>query len=239
MTTSHIIEPTSTSQSLTFEQALIRAASAYEGHADHARLAKAVEIAKAHGITFNEDGTATVQGSRHSHHVNGTCDCADTQFHGTYCKHFMAVELTKMAQNHLKAHYAHYPQEQPTPWQCAQAPSSCTIRWEVDGIALMLTMRNSSDQHLFARLGTVLPRIKDTVAAARQQRRDVARTRHNDEAAQADTAATRRTEPDPGDDNAAHFCVTHDVPFTRRSKGNHVWYSHWDDDAQAWCRERR
>ena len=60
MTTSSVNQPTTASQTLSFAQALSRAASTYEGHVDHARLVKAVEIAKAHDVTLNEDGTATV-----------------------------------------------------------------------------------------------------------------------------------------------------------------------------------
>jgi hypothetical protein len=251
MTTSNVSQPPTTPQSLTFEHALSRAASLYEGHVDQARLGKAVEIARNGGITCHDDGTATVQGRTRAYTINGTCDCPDARVHGKYCKHVMAVELTRLAQHHRKAQdrarqpspaIPPVPPEAPTqPWDCAQAPSSCTLKWEVGGIELMLTLRDRTDQRLFTRIGAILPRLKATVAAERQQRRDAAQQRQADAAAAAQaTAGTAATPPQaPAPDDDAHFCLTHEVPFTRHTKGNHVWYSHWDDASQQWCRERR
>ncbi|MCZ6874810.1 MAG: hypothetical protein O7G88_14990 [bacterium] len=59
-----------------------------------------------------------------------------------------------------------------TAWECAQAASSCTLKWAFNGIELMLTLRDATDNALFSRIKKVLPKIEERKELQRQQRQE-------------------------------------------------------------------
>ncbi len=169
-------------------------------------------------FSLNEDGTATVKSGSHTYQFdpeNG-CTCADSQQRSKHCKHAIAVELFKRTQAVMEeqesgidpAPRVEVPPAvpQPTAWECAQAPSSCTMKWNQAGIELLLTLRAANDADLFSRIKRILPNIQEKV-------------HHNGNGATQDAAQ----------------CAIHKVPMKRYSKGDQVWYSHQAADG-TWCR---
>ena len=130
------------------------------------------------------------------------------------------------------------PQEatQPSTWQCAQAPSSCTLKWAFNGIELMLTLRDATDDALFCRIKKVLPKIEERMELQRQQRheRQQAQTpsptnNGNGNGHKPADAAPPNLDDDP-------YCDFHDVPLKRYTKDGREWFSHFDAESGKWCR---
>ena len=122
----------------------------------------------------------------------------------------------------------------PTAWECAQAPSSCTLKWAFNGIELMLTLRDTTDDGLFARIQKVLPKIEERMELQRQQRKE----RQEQQApapANNGSGSGNKTVAAPPDLDDDPYCDFHDVPLKRFTKDGRSWYSHMDEDGK-WCR---
>jgi hypothetical protein len=208
--------------------AVAQAAATMDRPEYNGRLQKAMDFVLTGTVTLHADGTATVKSGSHVYHITDECSCADSQTRSKYCKHFLAVQLLKRTMERL-----HLPttSSQPAPeappasaWQCAQAPSSITMKWTLGGLELMLTLRDATDEDLFERIKRVLPRIEAKLDAQRQARQDA---RASQQAPASPPPATEE-EDEP-------WCTKHDVPLRRFSKGEQSWYSHHAPDG-TWCR---
>jgi hypothetical protein len=198
------------------------AAKAYHAlPACNGRIDKAVQIVLADDVVLFEDGRATVgsQSDAGLHYVvNDACECPDSdKAPDGWCKHRLAASIYKgaiaLVQERRAQQEPPQGQEQGHTWQSAQAPSSCTLKWQVGGIELMLTLRDSTDEALFQRIKRVLPRIEAKMDAQRQ----------------AQEQAQRHGQP-PSDD----WCPMHQVPMRRYTKDGRSWYSHKAPDG-SWC----
>ena len=210
------------------------------------RLSKAMDFVLSGQVTLHEDGTATVKSGSHAYQILDECTCQDSQHRSRYCKHYLAVRIMREALSQFSddTGEAKRPQvdeaadqaAQPEPpaqlqaWACAQAPSACTLKWTINGIGLVLTLRDSTDQRLFNRIGKVLPRIEEKLDAIRQQQQ-AAQAQAGGGNGNDNTTATAPHQPDPDD----HWCHRHDAPLWKYQKGGQTWYSHRTDDG-TWCR---
>jgi hypothetical protein len=202
-----------------FQRAVVRAAETMnETPYACERLQKAADLVLTGSVTLNGNGSATVKSGSHTYQFdpqNG-CTCADSQHRSTHCKHTIAVELLKRTQTLMQGQesgidpvpLAEVPQAapQPTAWECAQAPSSCTMKWNHAGIELLLTLRAANDADLFSRIKHILPNIQEKV-------------HHNGNGPTQDVPQ----------------CAIHNVPMKRYTKGDQAWYSHQTPDG-TWCR---
>ena len=202
-----------------FQRAVVRAAETmneapYAGE----RLQKAVDLVLTGSVSLNGTGSATVKSGSHTYQFdpeNG-CTCADSQHRSKHCKHAIAALLLKRTQTLMQeqesgidpAPLVEVPQAaaQPTAWECAQAPSSCTMKWNQAGIELLLTLRAANDADLFSRIKRILPTIQEEVSNSGN-----------------------------GPTQDAAQCAIHKVPMKRYSKGDQAWYSHQAADG-TWCR---
>ena len=261
-----------TSHTQRFQQAVTKAAEELFTRpgisVNHERLQKAMDLALSGAIEAHGDGTFTVKSGTHRYQVAGECTCADSQHRSKYCKHYLATLLWKAAQLQLhgsndtghpdteNATTGHAepsepsqpPVKSPQAWQCAQAPSSCTLKWNFNGIEMLLTLRAGDDQQLFNRIGRVLPRIEEKLESQRLQREQANQEREQRQAEQQQVQQTQghggnggsNTSPIttslPDDDEG--WCNRHQSPMYRHEKNGDVWYSHRTDDS-TWCRGKK
>jgi hypothetical protein len=142
------------------------------------RVDSAVKIVLAGDVELLADGTARVasqsNGTTTYHIVNGHCDCKDFPKapHG-FCKHRLSAAIARRAQQLVNA----TPASQPMPAQPAaplpEAPASVNVHLELAGRQVQLTLRDSDEGRLLARLDAVLQRfplmVKPTDTQARPE----------------------------------------------------------------------
>jgi hypothetical protein len=196
------------------------------------RLQKAMDLVLTGAVTFHQDSTATVKSGSHTYQLAPECTCQDSQHRSKYCKHFLAVELLKRVyfRLNLPIHGRSVPQPKPLPdiplphelpqsvpslpqstlWSVTEAPASCCLKFTLNGLEILYTMRDTDDDKLFARVKRILPRIQEKVGTASN-----------------------------GEQSQVHqeLCPIHNVAMKRYSKGNQSWLSHQTADG-SWCRGR-
>jgi hypothetical protein len=176
-----------------------------------------------------------------------------------YCKHFLSMLVFRDACERFHTTNGHRngqeireaPQEALQPeatmlsqpeatspsqvWECAQAPSSCTLKWAINGIELMLTLRAADDQALFNRIGNVLPRIEEKMEAHRQQRQAErqAQVQQPGSGGNGNGHITNTGSSQPDDED--HWCHVHDTRLWMHTKNGQTWYSHRTENG-TWCR---
>src|SRR5712691_1583963 len=140
------------------------------------RVDSAVKIVLAGDVELLADGTAKVAGQSNGttayHVVNGHCDCRDYEkAPHNFCKHRLSAAIARRAQALGKAkvadtHGQAEPSTQPTPAQpdaptapLPEAPASVNVRPEVAGREVQLTLRDSDEGRLLARLDAILQRF--------------------------------------------------------------------------------
>jgi hypothetical protein len=90
----------------------------------------------------------------------------------------------------------------------AEAPASCTVKFQIGKIDVLYTMRDRDDDALFARIRRLLPRIEEKV----------------------------NTPPeDPAETPPEGWCALHKVQMPRHANGKGTWWSHKLADG-TWCR---
>jgi hypothetical protein len=165
------------------------------------------------GLVLSSDGQTT-------YHVNGTCDCPAGQ-HGKDCKHQHGWKLYQYVARKLGAQT---PQEATSPMQTTadtsavsdaptalpEAPASVNCHLTIAGRQVQLTLRDSSEERLLARLQTVLERFP--VPEAPQ------------------TAASSLQAQGKG------WCAVHQVQMKLNDKNGRQWWSH--KTAEGWCKGR-
>src|SRR6266849_2629721 len=140
------------------------------------RVDKAVALVLNGDVDMLGDGTARVasqsNGETVYHIVNGHCDCKDyPKAYEGWCKHRLAHAIAKRAYPLAKAKLAAgngqaTPTSQPAPAQppaptapLPEAPASVNVHLELAGRQVQLTLRDSDESRLLARLDAVLQRF--------------------------------------------------------------------------------
>jgi len=143
----------------------------------HGRVDSAVKMVLAGDVELLADGKAQVasqsNGQTVYHLVNGTCDCKDyPKAPSNWCKHRIAAGMQKRAtalmqrtltagtngQGEAPAAPAPTPAEPPTA-PLPEAPASVNVRFELGGREVQLTLRDSDEGRLLARLDVILQRF--------------------------------------------------------------------------------
>ena len=138
------------------------------------RVDKAVAIVLAGDVELLADGKAKVASQSNGtvvyHLVNGHCDCKDFAKapHG-FCKHRLSAAIARRAQELVKAKLADMSGHAEASGQPAQpeaptaplpeAPASVNVHLTVSGRQVQLTLRDSDESRLLARLDAVLQRF--------------------------------------------------------------------------------
>jgi hypothetical protein len=172
----------------------------------HGRVESAVKIVLAGDVELLADGTARVASQSHGtttyHIVNGHCDCKDFAKapHG-FCKHRLSAAIARRALELTKVQLAAAtPASQPPPAQppapLPEAPASVNVHLQLAGRQVQLTLRDSDEGRLLARLEAVLQRFPLVVPPTSTQ-----------------------AQPDG-------WCTTHGLQMQQNHKEGRSWWSH-------------
>ena len=157
------------------------------------RVDAAVKIVLAGDVELLPDGTARIasqsNGTTHYHVVNGHCDCRDYEkAPHNFCKHRLSAAIARRAQDLVKAkregattgqaEAPHPPapaQPEAPPAPLPEAPASVNVHLTVSGRQVQLTLRDSDESRLLARLDAVLQRFPVDATPADTTRTDCPR----------------------------------------------------------------
>jgi hypothetical protein len=223
MTTTTVANPPSLLQDLHnahFSTTVAQVAATMEKPEYNGRLQKAMDLVLSNSVSLHEDGTATVKSGNRTYDISPECTCEDSQRRSKFCKHFLSVELLKKTYSRLHpSSNGHTPAapvsstqpasktSQAATWAVNEAPASCCLKFQVNGLEILYTMRDTDDDHLFARIRRILPKIQEKI----------------------------EQKPDQPTQHDEHHCPIHHVPMKRYTKGDQVWWSHKTADG-SWCR---
>jgi hypothetical protein len=113
------------------------------------RVGSAVKIVLAGDVELIPDGTARVasqsNGTTTYHIVNGHCDCRDYEkAPHRFCKHRLSAAIARRAQELVKVKLQTEPaQPQATPAPLPEAPVSITLKTNLHGHEVMVTLRGT------------------------------------------------------------------------------------------------
>jgi hypothetical protein len=170
------------------------------------RVEKAVAIVLAGDVELLADGHARVasqcQGSTVYRLVNGTCDCPDfPRAPASWCKHRIAAGIQRRAMQAVSTAAA-----VPTPPAAAathplpEAPASANCHVTIAGRQVQVTLRDTDETRLLARLTALLAQYP------------------------VEPAAVSQSAPPEG------WCQIHQVQMHRNEKDGRSWYSHKAED---------
>jgi hypothetical protein len=138
------------------------------------RLTKALNLVLANAVTINSDGKAEVRNGQRTYTVspNQGCTCEDAKRRTRFCKHYIAVLIAKRAADLLQGTQHAGGQELPqestatsatmsSDRQIHEAPVAWTLSFACKGVDVHLTLRDVSDDALFARVKRILPKIQE------------------------------------------------------------------------------
>lgn len=237
---------------ITFSQALLQAEAQARSTLDpalHERLSCAVALVKDGRVFQTSTGAWEVDSASTEglvHNVNGTCSCHDAHYNHPpqgLCKHRLAVALAKRAQQLLAQppqpvvppvepwpdndHEAAPPALAPAasaPPPLPEAPASVNCHITVAGRQVQLTLRDTDEVRLLARLAAVLARLPVESKTASQPQAPLSAQQHN-------AAAMHRP--------VSGFCAVHHVEmkWNEGKEGRKGWFSHKTTEGQ-WCKGR-
>jgi len=154
-----------------FHLALAQTAATMANPAHGDRLRKAMDFVRSGAVTLHVDGTATVTSNGHPYEIVDECPCEDSRKRSPYCKHYLAVQLVQRTMERLgQGHKGNGTQDlssvTPTParsqaWAVNEAPASCCLKFKIDSIEIMYTMRDVDDHALFPRVKQMLTRLQE------------------------------------------------------------------------------
>jgi hypothetical protein len=138
------------------------------------RLTKALHLVLANAVTINADGTAEVHSGQRTYSIPPAegYPCEDAKRRTRFCKHYIAMLIAKRAAALLQGtqHTSEQESSQASTataasvsadWHIHEAPAACTLTFVCKGVDVHLTMRDVSDDALFARIRRILPKIQD------------------------------------------------------------------------------
>ena len=154
-----------------FHLALAQTAATMANPAHGDRLRKAIDLMHRGAVILHGDGTATVTSGSHTYKMVDECPCEDSRRRSPYCKHYLAVQLVQRTMERLgRGHNGNGARDvssvTPTParsqaWAVNEAPASCCLKFQIDSIEIMYTMRDVDDHALFPRVKQMLTRLHD------------------------------------------------------------------------------
>jgi hypothetical protein len=191
------------------------------------RVDKAVALVLQGDVELLEDGTARVysqsNGITSYRVVNGTCDCQDfTRAPSSWCKHRIAYGLAVRVQARMPQAPAGEttpaaPVSQPAPG-LPEAPASCNVYVQINGHKVQVTLRDTDEHRMLARLQTLLAQYPPAQPQAPSQ-------------------AARPPRREAGPVQEVGWCALHNVEMTRNTKDGRQWFSH--HTADGWCKGKR
>ena len=189
------------------------AAKAYEKLPEcNGRVEKAVALVLAGDVKLLADGTARVASQSNGQTiyrvVNGHCECRDYEkAPHNFCKHRLSAAIAKRAQELVKAKLDAAPAKEAQMWRSnttpaptaplPEAPASVNVHLELAGRQVQLTLRDSDEGRLLARLDAILQRFPLVV--------------------------TPTSERAPA---AEGWCRKHGVQMRQNHKDGRSWWSH-------------
>jgi hypothetical protein len=209
-----------------FHLALAQTAAAMANPAHGDRLRKAMDLVRRGAVTLHDNGTATVTSNGHPYEMVDECPCEDSRRRSPYCKHYLAVQLLQCTMERLgQGHNGNGAQDvsstTPTParaqaWAVNEAPASCCLKFKIDGIEVMYTMRDVDDQALFPRVKQMLARVQDKIGQT----------------------GAETPSPEASDTAMGHpqgWCARHEVQMRRCRNDTGSWWAHPLADG-TWCK---
>ena len=203
------------------ERVLDQTAAAMANPAYGNRLRLAKELVRHGAVTLNYDGTASVVSKDHTYDINQTCTCEDSRLRSPYCKHVLAAQLLHRLTQQLgpAQNGGGRPEGTSAPpapatsqtWAVNEAAASCCLKFKIDGIEVMYTMRDVDDRALFPRVKQMLARLHDKLGQTEAQ---------SDKPAAPDTALAR----------PQGWCHKHNVQMTLNTNERGTWWSHLTAD---------
>ena len=198
------------------------------------RVESAVKLVLQGDVELQEDGSITVSSSSDplkTYRLEGhTCTCQDFergQVPEGWCQHRIAAGIHKRVQELLPAPApVEASAEVPATVQATlpEAPASVNVRLTISGRDVQLTLRDTDEARLLARLEEVLQRFPLPQAPAPPA------SPGQLSAAQHNAAAMHRKVTD--------FCPIHNVAMQENTKDGRRWFSHYDETAGRWCKGR-
>jgi hypothetical protein len=212
-----------------FHLALTQTAATMANPAHGDRLRKAMDLVRRGAVTLHGNGTATVNSNGHPYEIVDECPCEDSRRRSPYCKHYLAVQLLQHTMKRLSQGHndngAQTTQEGPgTPpappssqvWAVSEAPASCCLKFKIDGIEILYTMRDVDDHTLFPRVKQMLARLQDKIGQTGAE-------------TPSPEASGMAMEPPQG------WCPKHDVQMRRCRNDTGSWWAHLLADG-TWCK---
>ena len=190
------------------------------------RLRKALDLVRAHAVTLQADGSASVQSGKQTYTLAPDCPCADAKHRTELCKHTLAVELHRRALALLEG-TAPAPASSAAPaapsasqapaaaallpaallaapsapasyaWDVHEAPASACFKFRVGNLELLYTLRGIDDAELQRRMTATLPTLQDIIEACEERAAQRAAAREAAPAAQAQPALQAPPAPQP------------------------------------------
>jgi hypothetical protein len=178
------------------------------------RIEGAVKLVLAGDVAPQADGTVVVASctdATKTYTLAGhTCTCTDFvqgKAPQGWCRHRIAAGISKRVQELVPASDATVaPQHH-------EAPASVNVRLTIGGREVQLTLRDTDEQRLLARLQAVLAQYPRP--------------------AQAPGKSQGSSQPQEG------WCVMHDCAMKQTSKNGQTWFSHRLPDGHGWCKGRK
>ena len=191
------------------------------------RIESAVKLVLAHDVVFLADGTVEVGSSTDpikTYTLAGqACDCQDFAYGKApegWCQHRIAAGIAKRVQEHLAAQAPQTAQEPASspqttadtsaaldvPQRLGEAPASANVRVTISGRDCQITLRDTDEARLLARLQTLLEQFP----------------------------VPEKTPSQP-QERGKDWCSIHNVQMKETTKEGRSWFSHRTADGQ-WCK---
>jgi hypothetical protein len=133
------------------------------------RVTKALHLVLANAVTIKTDGIAQDRSGQRTYTISPAegCTCEDATCRTRFCKYYIAVLIAKRAAALLQG-TGHVSGPEPSQegtvttaltfadWQVHEAPAACTLIFVCKGVDVHLTMRDVSDEALFAHLRRIV-----------------------------------------------------------------------------------
>jgi hypothetical protein len=161
--------PESTAQQLFTQTVIATAAQAKAALPElNGKVDKARDLVLGGLVTRNADGTFTVKSQSErgkTYVINGSCTCPDAEKAPEgRCKHLISTFLWRKARKAIEAQLAEQESAEakapaPVAIPLPEAPASCNVYVTLAGRKIQMTLRDSDEQRLLARLEALLKRF--------------------------------------------------------------------------------
>jgi hypothetical protein len=182
------------------------------------RIDSAVKLVLLGEVTLHADGTATVGSCTdptRSYTVNGCCDCQDfARAPGQLCKHRLAYGIARRAAELLPSSPEVIP---PASAPLGEAPASVNCHIMLEGRQVQLTLRDTDEHRLLARLTTILRQYP--VLPSGNAKKGI------------------NTSGETSGNGQSGYCHIHHCAMQENEKGARRWFSHRLPEGQ-WCHGR-